>query len=213
MFYEFPPASDNIKQGDIFLNIPRVALEFSQELSILEQEEKTFSLTWQEIVNNKKDVSAVLGLYSVPAIVVSQSCDTLRKEYITLCEIVELSTIKAFNNYEERAPKNIAKDLLKCNSDMPDFFYLPPDNGIGFSNKMAVIFSNTINLLRTDLGNFIDNRKGRLDKTAYEHFREKLSHFYHRYAWKEFYILNKEEINAHGDYSALTTEELYNYQK
>ena len=100
MYYEYPPSSDEIGQGDIFLDIPRVGFSFS-ELAVLEEgRENPVSLTWEEIVDNKKDVAAVLGIDSVPAIVATQSCDAQRKEHITLCEIVELSGIRAFEKYE-----------------------------------------------------------------------------------------------------------------
>lgn len=215
MFYEFPTPSEMIKQGDIFINIPYVAFSFSKELSILDLEkgEKPTSITWEEIVDNKQDVAAILGINSVPAIVATQTCDVQRKDYITLCEIVELSKIPAFEKHETELTKTIAKKLIRHNREMPGIFYLPSDENIGFSTRMAVNFSSTIRLFREDLQKFTANRKGRLNKTGYEHFREKLSHFFHRYAWDEWYILNKEEIDTHERYSKLKVNQRYDYQK
>ena len=86
MIYDFPSSSDPIKQGDIFINIPCVAFDFSDELSVLEKGNRPVSLTWEEIVNEKKDVAVILGIDSVPAIVATQTCDAQRKGHITLCQ-------------------------------------------------------------------------------------------------------------------------------
>ena len=214
MYYDYPPSSDEIKQGDIFLDIPRVAFSFSELLSIVEEgKDKPVSISWEEILDKKKNVAAILGVDSVPAIVASQSCDAQSKEHITLCEIVELTEIRAFNNYEGWMSKRRAEQLVEQNRKMPGIFILSPDEQVGFSRRMAVDFSRTIGVYREDLKNFTAKRKGRLKKFACEHFREKLSHFFHRYAWDEWYILSKEELNAHSDYSKLESARLYDHQK
>lgn len=213
MIYTFPTLSDPIKQGDIFVDIPCIQFE-PGKLYILEQEQdKISSISWDELVFEKKDVAAVLGVSLVPAIVASQNCDTQRKDYITLCEIIKITKVKAFENIEEKTLRNVAKDLVKHNREKPEIFYLPPEDKMGFDDRMIVNFSNTIRLYREDLEKFIENRKGRLNDVAYEHFREKLSHFFHRYAWNDWYILNKEELTKHGDYSSLKPNQLYPYQK
>jgi len=203
MFYEFPASSAPIRQGDIFIDIPRVEFELSNPLSVLEEDHKVSSISWEELVREKKDFAAVLGITLVPAIVATQSCDAQRRDYVTLCEVVEITKVKGFENVKEKNLRNVAKDLVKHNRDMPEIFYLPPDNNIGFCDRMTVNFSSTIRLYREDLEKLIENRKGKLNDTAYEHFREKLSHFFHRYAWNDWYILNKEELLAHGSYSDL----------
>jgi hypothetical protein len=211
MFYEFPSSSEIIEQGDIFLNIPRVDIDF--EMEILGEENKPESITWEEIVANNKDVSGILGITSVPAIVATQKCDAQKEDYITLCEIVKLSEFPAFTTLEIQSPKNRVDTLVKKNREMPGIFYLPPNDVIGFTNRMAVNFLSTIRLRRKNLEQFKSNRKGRLNKIAYEHFREKLSHFFHRYAWNEWYILNKKEIGEHDTYSKLNPTELFEWQK
>ncbi|MBL7185062.1 MAG: hypothetical protein ISS70_01950 [Phycisphaerae bacterium] len=213
MNYDFPLSSDLIEQGDIFMNIPCVAFDFSGELSVLEEGAKPVNLTWEEIVNDKKDVAAILGIDSVPAIVATQTCDAQSKEYVTLCQILELSEIKPFREYKQRTTKRLAEELITQHRKMPGFFYLPPDSKVGFSDRMAVAFANTIRVRRKSLEKFVANRKGRLNKMAYEHFREKLSHFFHRYAWNEWYILNKEEIEAHKEYCTYPPNKLFDHQK
>lgn len=213
MYYDYPLASEEIEQGDIFLDIPRVALTFSA-LSIVEEgRPNPVSLTWQEVVDNKKDVAAILGVASVPAIVATQSCDAQRRQQITLCEIVKLPQISAFAEYEGWALTTRVKQLIRHNKEMPGIFVLSPDEKIGFFDRMAVDFSSTIRVGREDLKDFIAKRKARLKKFACEHFREKLAHFFHRYAWNEWYVLNKDEIGKYGGYSDLKAEQLYDYQK
>ena len=211
MLYEPTQIADKIGQGDIFMNIPYIELGF--EMSILGEDGKTISVNWQEIIESGQDVAGVLGVTSVPAIVITQKCDAQEKEYITLCEIVKLSELSAFRTLEEKTLNNIAETLVENNRKMPGIFYLPPNDAIGFAQRMAVNFLNTIRLKRKDLEQFKFNRKGRLNKMANEHFREKLSHFFHRYAWNEWYILNKQEIGAHKIYSRLDPTELYDYQR
>jgi len=214
MYYDYPPSSDEIEQGDIFLDIPRVAFSFSELLSIVEEgKDKPVSISWEEILDKKKDVAAILGIDSVPAIVATQSCDAQRKERITLCEIVALPEIEAFEKYERWSPQQRAKELVHQNREMPGIFILSPDEKMGFSGRMAVDFSSTIRVYREDLKNFTAKRKGRLKEFACEHFREKLSHFFHRYACDERYILNKEEVNAHPRYSKVESARLYDHQK
>ncbi len=114
MFYDFPSSSDPIRQGDIFMNVPCVAFDSWEELSVLEEGEEPVSLTWEEIVTGKRDVVAILGIVPVPAIVVTQTCDAQRKERITLCQIVELSEFSPFKEYEKKSTKKLAGELVLC---------------------------------------------------------------------------------------------------
>lgn len=218
MFYVFPPPAEDIQQGDIFVNIPRVELPSLRKLMIIEQGAKPGKLTslgWDEITqSNEKDATAALvGLQAVPAIVITQTCDAARKPYVTLCEIMQLSEVKAFSTYKKDSLKKVAGDLIKHNRNKPDIFYLPPDSKIGFTEKMVAVFSNTIRVGRDDLERLKQDRTGRLNDIAYEHFREKLAYFFHRYAFNEWYILSKEELEAHKDYCDLDQQHRYNHQK
>lgn len=213
MFYDFPPSSDPIQQGDIFVNIPCVTLDSWDEISVLEKGDKLVNLAWEEIVNDNKDAVAILGIDPVPAIVATQTCDAQRIEHITLCQIIKLSNIKSFADYESKLTKNLAKDLIKRNKEMPGIFYLPPDNRVGFPKKMVVAFANTIRVRRKALEKFVANRNGRLNRYVYDHFREKLSHFFRRHAFNEWYILNKEELDAHPRYSTYPPEKRFDWQK
>ncbi|MFC1676017.1 hypothetical protein ACFL3G_03010 [Planctomycetota bacterium] len=214
MLYDFPPFSDDIiKQGDIFLNIPHVQFEFSDGLSVL-GEDAIDNIPWKELVSKKEesDVAVVLGVTSVPAIVITQTCDAQRKEYITLCEIEELSSIGGFKSSPQTL-KSEVRNLISQNKKKPDFFYLPSDKNIGFTDRMAVNFSNTIRLLREDLESLLENRKARLNEITYDYFREKLSDFFRRYAFNEWFMLKKDEVEHYKGYSDLRPKDFYDWQK
>jgi len=211
MFYETTSNTDEIGQGDIFLNIPRcIDIEFENVMIIENGKEKLTNIPWGEIIEKKMEVAAVLGVTPTPAIVATQKCDAQQNNYITLCEIVRLTQLKAFQNL---SIKKKAKELVQKNREMPGIFYLAPNETIEFTEPMVVDFSSTIKLKREDLEKFKSNRKARLNDIAREHFREKLSHFFHRYAWNEWYILNKDEISQHKLYSQFDKSKLYDWQK
>ncbi len=212
MLYEFPASSAPIKQGDIFIDVPRIEFELSPDLPILE-EDHISSISWEELVRDKKDVAAVLGITLVPAIVATQSCDAQRKEYVTLFEIKNLSEIPSFKDYQTQIPKKKVKNLLSNERKIHNFFYLPPDDDIGFEVCKAVVFSHTLRVARNVLEIIKDNRKGRLNDTAYEHFREKFSNYYRRYAFNEWYMLNKEELREYQYFPELTANQLYPWHR
>jgi len=218
MIYEFPASSAPIKQGDIFIDIPRVKFELSNTLSVLEKGEggkvSSISISWEEVVLKKiKDVVAFFGINLVPAIVATQSCEAQRKEYVTLCEVVELTEIGAFKEYHKQNDKNKVKNLLINERKIHNFFYLPPDDILGFETCKAIQFSDTIRIPRNVLETIKDNRKARLNDTAYEHFREKLSNYYRRYAFNEWYMLNKDELREYEHFSELKPDQLYPWHK
>ncbi len=75
------------------------------------------------------------------------------------------------------------------------WFYLPPEPKIGFNDKMAVDFQTVIPASRSYLEkNASTLRLGRLNEIASEHFREKIAEFYRRFAYDEWYSLDKKEL-------------------
>jgi hypothetical protein len=52
-------------------------------------------------------------------------------------------------------------------------------------------------LPRGELGDLRKLRKGRLNITAYEHFRERIAEFYRRYPYDEWYPLDKAEMETY----------------
>ena len=59
---------------------------------------------------------------------------------------------------------------------------------------MGVDFLITLRILREDLEELRYLRKGRLINLAKEHFGQRLSEFFRRYPYNEWYPLNKAEL-------------------
>ena len=152
--------------------------------------------SWTEIVDGEKEVAGIFAVKSVAAIVASQDCDNLRSPDITLCEIGRFQEIER-KSRDTSSPKKW-KDIITQHSRINQkWFYLPPDSRIGFENKMAVNFLVTIRLPRAELETMRHLRKGRLNATADEHFRERISEFFRRYPYDEWYALDSSELAAY----------------
>lgn len=213
MIYDFPGIEDPIKQGDIFRGIPRVEVELSEGLSVSTETGDINTIPWEEIIANKEQaIAAIFGVSPVTAIVVSQTCDANRDPYVTLCEIVEISEIdKGFAT--DKQPKALVKEIINKNVNKPNLFYLPPDPKMAFVAKMGVDFSKTLRVSRNDIENLKKNRCGRLKQVPYDHFREKLSYFFHRYAFSEWYPLNKDEIQYYEHIDTLKETDFFGWQR
>ena len=131
-------------------------------------------------------VKAILAVRPVKAIVISQDCDISRSQDISLCEIREFILVerKAKDTKTAKGWVSILSQHARLNLK---WFYLPPDEKVGFSSKMAVDFTVTLRVPRLELEGFRVFRKGRLNSIADEHFRERLAEFFRRYPYDEWY--------------------------
>jgi len=93
--------------------------------------------------------------------------------------------------------KDWVRNILKQSRVNLKWFYLPPDENIGFAEKMGVDFRSTITVGRSDLERRKFLRRGRLNPEADEHFRERLSEYYRRYPVDEWYPFNREELEEY----------------
>jgi hypothetical protein len=196
MIYEYPSASDPIRQGDIFIGLPRVEISL-KKLAILSNEGTPEEATWSNILADGLaeggSVAGVFALRSVSAIVLTQDCDALRAPDITLCEIGNIAEIDgSFKN--ANSPASWMKLIIQQSKMNLKWFYIPPDTRVGFDSKMAVNFHITIRIPREDLLEYRNLRKGRLGCEAEEHFRERLSEFFRRYPYDEWYPLDHDEF-------------------
>jgi hypothetical protein len=132
----------------------------------------------------------------VAAIVATQDCDALRSRDITLCEIRAFRDVerKSKDTTSAKSWKNLITQHARINQK---WFYLPPDDQIGFEDKMAVDFLVTLCLPLEDLKNLRGLRRGRLNNLADEHFRERISEFFRRYPYDEWYALSNSELEAY----------------
>jgi hypothetical protein len=195
VIYEYPAIDAPIRQGDIFTGLPRVDVSL-RRIPILESDGETYERDWRDIAQNGEPVAAVCPIRSVLAIVATQDCDAIRVPDITLCEIRRFREVegKAASTSKAKSWVSILTQQSRINHK---WFYLPPDPAIGFTDKMGVDFRTTIRVPRTELEEMRDLRKGRLNEIADEHFRERISEFFRRYPYDEWYPLNNDELEAY----------------
>jgi len=194
MIYDYPDQASPLRQGDIFLGLPRIDLSL-QEVLLAETDGERIA-KWEELAGQSQPVNIIVPVRSVAAIVATQDCDTVRSRDITLCEIREFRNVER-KSKDTSAPKkwkNIITQQARINQK---WFYLPPDEVVGFADKMAVDFLVTLRVPRVDLESLRSLRKGRLNEIAEEHFRERIAEFFRRYPYDEWYPLNKEELEAY----------------
>ena len=195
MIYQFPEDSAPIRQGDIFVGLPRV--DFSLGEMALAGEAVDRIVSWTEIAASREPLDIIVSVRSVAAIVATQDCDAVRSDDITLCEI------RAFRDVERKSKDTSSpkkwKDILTQQARINlKWFYLPLDNRIGFVDKMAADFTVTLRVPREDLEVLRPAlRKGRLNDVAHEHFRERIAEFFRRYPYNEWYPLSGEELQAY----------------
>lgn len=195
MIYDFPDIGAPIRQGDIFLGVPRVEVSL-REIPVVTADGQQSVVLWNDVVAADKPVTAVVALRPVAAIVATQDCDTLHSRDITLCEIRRFQEVerKSAQTTTPKSWKNILTQHARINQK---WFYLPPDERVGFAEKMAVDFLVTIRVPREDLEERRELRKGRLNELADEHFRERIAEFFRRYPYDEWYALDEEEFAAY----------------
>jgi hypothetical protein len=194
MIYDFPDKSAPIRQGDIFVGLPRIDISLNRVLIVGETGERMAK--WAEIVQKYEPLNIIVPVRPVIAIAATQDCDALHGRDITLCEIGEFRDVerKAKETTSAKSWKNIITQHARINQK---WFYLPPDEKIGFSEKMAVDFMVTLRVPRAELEELRDLRKGRLNEIAEEHFRERIGEFFRRYPYDEWYPLDQEELQAY----------------
>lgn len=194
MIYDFPQPDVPIRQGDIFIGLPRI--EVSLERVILADREGEVETSWNELADTKEPVDIVVPVRPVAAIVATQDCDALRSRDITLCEIRPFREVerKTKDTTSPNSWKNILTQHARVNQK---WFYLPPDTRVGFADKMAVDFLVTLCLPLEDLKRLRARRLARLNQIADEHFRERISEFFRRYPYDEWYALDRGELDAY----------------
>jgi len=194
MIYEFPGESVPIRQGDIFVGLPRVDISLSKVVVAEPSGERLAS--WVEVARRGEPVNIIVPVRPVTAIVATQDCDARHSRDITLCEIRDFRDVerKSKDTRSAKAWKNIITQHARINQK---WFYLPADDRMGFTEKMAVDFMVTLRVPRQDLEGLRSFRRGRLNLVADEHFRERIAEFFRRYPSDEWYPLNGEEMESY----------------
>ncbi len=197
LIYEYPSENEKIRQGDIFINLPRVEISLTQIPVLLENGEYR-EIAWKDVLDEGREVTALFGVKPVNAIVATQDCDTSHGKDITLFEIRKFQDVYPVVKETKKTSKWV--DVITQHSRKNfKWFYLPPDDLIKFADRMAVDFSITIRLPRVELVKHCYLRKGRLNNVADEHFRERISEYYRRYPYDEWYPLSGDEFSAYQE--------------
>ncbi|HLA81461.1 MAG TPA: hypothetical protein VJP78_07585 [Thermoleophilia bacterium] len=191
MIYDFPAQTDPIRQGDIFIGLPRIDLSLQKVLLVDEDGERIAE--WRDLANQSEPINIIVPARPVAAIVATQDCDAYRSRDITLCEIRGFREVegKSKDTRSAKSWKNMLTQHARINQK---WFYLPPSAQLGFSDKMAVDFPVTLRLPREDLESLRSLRRGRLNTVADEHFRERIGEFFRRYPYDEWYPLDAQEM-------------------
>lgn len=194
MIYEFPDQEAPLRQGDIFVGLPRIELSLQQMVLVDGEGERIAS--WDQLAGGVESFNMIVPVRSVAAIVASQDCDALRSRDITLCEIRPFLNVEGKVN-AKTTPKGYKRLITQHARINQKWFYLPPNEQLGFDAKMAVDFLVTLCLPLQDLKSLRSLRRARLNGTADEHFRERISEFFRRYPYDEWYALDKSELEEY----------------
>lgn len=195
MIYELPASSEPIRQGDIFQYVPRIDFDLAQ-LPIVAGE-NTLLDDWSRASANVDTVTALVAMRKVTAIVITQDCDAVRIEDIALCEISPFEIVEPMAKGAKYPSKTVSMITKHARINLK-WFYLPPDPRMGFANKMAVDFQSVLRVSRLYLDqNLSQMRIGRLNEMGAEHFRERLSEYFRRYPYDEWYPLDKAELEEY----------------
>ena len=203
MVYDVLTNSDPIRQGDIFCLLPLATVIDPGELNLIDVSKEgafeSYSANWSDIAAATDD--NFLGVVSIqPAwgIVATQNCDAIRSQEITFFRIDEFMKITGLT-LGAKLSGRVSNFTIKARANA-SWYYLPPDSSlIGFSDPMAASFLEPFRVRRIYLEKHgLANRRGRLKKVAYEHYRECIAQFFRRYPYDEWYPLNKDEFSLYN---------------
>ncbi|BCJ53392.1 hypothetical protein Asp14428_48670 [Actinoplanes sp. NBRC 14428] len=195
MIYESLDPSDPVRQGDIFLRIPRIDVNLSRLLAISPSSGPAIG-SWSEFEKTDEPITIAATVRPVIGVVISQDCDASRSEDISFCEVRPFGLVdgkaKGFSTLKAKARQSILTTHARINQK---WFYMPPDASYGIPEPMAVDFRIPIRVLRENVeGMRRNNRVGRLNEVAYAHFRERIAEFFKRYPYDEWYALAPDEL-------------------
>lgn len=191
MIYDFPDRSQPIKQGDVFYPLPSISLDLNK-MAILSEKGTLEEANWP-IIKDKKNIVVNIPMKQVWGVVATQDCDASRAPIISFFGIdifKEVTGLDLPPKPNKRVHMIIQKSRLNAR-----WFYLPSDEKIGFEESMAINFHFVFHILRENLEQYVEElRKGRLNKVAFQHYRESIAQYFRRYPYDEWYPLNNDEF-------------------
>lgn len=196
MIYEFPNKEEPIKQGDLFFPLPFNFMSDLSNIIHINNEKTIVEASWEEI--SDKPINAIVNVKPVWGIVASQDCDASRVPYIIFFLIDFLSKVHKMSKPNATQPDRWQSYITTQTRRNAGWFYLPRDEKIIFSERMAVDFEKVFLVNRQYLEvNLLTHRKGRLNEVAYQHYREKICEYFRRYPYDEWYSLTKGEFKVY----------------
>jgi hypothetical protein len=194
--YEPIAAGEPIRQGDIFLRVPKI--DFDLATLTIVRDQGLQRVDWESIEEDQS-VQALVNVKSVMAIVISQDCDASRAEDISLCEIRPFHVVDGIDKNRADAPKKWIKLITQHARVNQKWYYLPPSPLAGIHERMAVDFRIPIRVGRENLEEMRSgHRHYRLNEVANAHFRERIAEFFRRYPYDEWYPLSVEEYQEYN---------------
>jgi hypothetical protein len=195
MIYEYPSEDVPLRQGDILYPIPFTVFMDPSRFSMITTDGKLMEDTWIGSTD-QSEKSIVLPIKPAWGIVATQDCDAQRSPVISFFLIdlfhvvTRLTTPKTPNSW-----KNMITTRSRLNLS---WFYLPNDDNVGFSDRMAINFHVMFQIGQKFLENNRNElRKARLCDVAYQHYRERIAQYFRRYPYDEWYPLTKEEFQKY----------------
>lgn len=215
MIYEYPSSTDPIRQGDIFKSLPHVLLDPEEMIVIEGDKALEGSKNWIDQVD-KPEVTTLAVVEPSYGIVVTQDCDTERDKYIAFFQIRKF--LEVYKETPPQSPEKLSKwwvnTVTKSSREDLKWFYLPPDEKIGFTDKMAVSFQTILTVRSRFLVSNVERlRIGRLIPEADEHFREHVAQYFRRYPYNEWYPLSKTEFETYKEQPSRQNTPPYDWQK
>lgn len=192
MIYEYPSADAPLRQGDVFIGLPRIDISL-KHVPVIAEDETQIDMAWEQIAKLSDPVMAALAVKPVSGIMISQDCDAARAPDITFCEIRSFRAVERKCEQTGATKKWIGIITQQARLNQK-WFYLPPDPRIGFTDRMAADFLTTIRVPREELVEMRHLRRGRLNDVAAAHFRERIAEFFRRYPYDEWYSLDPGEM-------------------
>ncbi len=194
MIYQPAALDEPLRQGDIFVRLPRLDISLDALHTVGDDEIQRHS--WEDLKDCQEPLAIIAAARAVTAVVVTQNCDAVRAPDITLCEVRPFPEVDG-KARSAQAPKSWMRIITQHARLNLKWFYLPPSEGYSIPEKMAIDFMATMRLPRTDLEAYRRLRVGRLSDYASAHFRERIASFFRRYAYDEWYSLDAEEMAAY----------------
>lgn len=196
MIYESVDIVSPIRQGDIFWGLPKFEVSLSEMVFCDPESSQPIIKKWTDFKNEIKPLNFIVSAQPVKAIVITQDCDAIRSRDITLCEIRRFVEVNK-QAKDAKTAKHWIKMIVQQARQNLKWFYLPPSEVFDLEDKLAVDFMITIRLPREDLEQLKNLRRCRLNDIADEHFRERISEFFRRYPYDEWYSLDNQELEEY----------------